>query len=116
MLGQKKYSLDEIKEILNNLIKKYIPEEHQFSVNTFDEKQISLLITILSEKDDKKRAQIRETIKKGIEEINNIEKEIKEQYKQILNLQKEFNAIHISMSDLNELKDQIIADDILKNI
>lgn len=102
------------KATIQKIIDKYLPEESRFSVEDMNAEQIYYVASILSEKDEKKRKEIRKELEKKSKEAD---KTLKEDYIEILSLKDKYNNIFKSAEDLGSLKEDIDADiDLLKKI
>ena len=106
--------LKEFKAIIQKIINKYLPVESRFSVQDMNTEQIYYIASILSEKDEKKRNEIRTELEKKSKEAN---KKLKEDYLEILSLKEKYDNIFKSSINLSSLREEIAADmDLLKKI
>lgn len=113
-MSKKEEQLKEFKEIIQKIINKYLPVESRFSVQDMNTEQIYYVASILSEKDEKKRNEIRTELEKKSKEAN---KKLKEDYLEILSLKEKYDNIFKSSINLSSLKEEIAADmDLLKKI
>ena len=84
------YSIEEKKEILQWIINKHLKKGESFSVKDFDEEMLDLLITYLIQKDEVKKKEIRNEIKKKRE---NASHELESQFFEVESLSEKIETI-----------------------
>jgi len=107
----KEYSLGEKREV-QKILDKYLWNQ-SFSVENFDDDMISLLISLLTEKDDEKKKELREQVN---DKIKTSERGLFSAYLWIHEVWDSMDTVRYSKSELNDLSYHIKNDKELDSI
>jgi len=111
MEEEKEYSLGEKREV-QKILDKYLWNQ-SFSVENFDDDMISLLISLLTEKDDEKKKELREQVN---DKIKTSERGLFSAYLWIHEVWDSMDTVRYSKSELNDLSYHIKNDKELDSI
>ena len=111
MEEEKEYSLGEKREV-QRILDKYLWNQ-SFSVENFDDDMISLLISLLTEKDDEKKKELREQVN---DKIKTSERGLFSAYLWIHEVWDSMDTVRYSKSELNDLSYHIKNDKELDSI
>ena len=111
MEEEKEYSLGEKREV-QKILDKYLWNQ-SFSVENFDDDMISLLITLLTEKDDEKKKELWEQVE---DKLKTSEMALNRTYLWIHEVWDSMDTVRYSKSELNDLSYHIKNDKELDSI
>lgn len=112
MEEEKEYSLDEKKGVVQKILDSHLWDQ-SFSVENFDEDMLSLLISLLTEKDDEKKKELREQVN---DKIKTSERGLFSAYLWIHEVWDSMDTVRYSKSELNDLSYHIKNDKELDSI
>lgn len=112
MEEEREYSLDEKKREVQKILDSHLWDQ-SFSVENFDEDMLSLLISLLTEKDDEKKKELREQVN---DKLRTSETELNGTYLWIRKVWDSIDAVKYSKSELNDLSYHIKNDRELESI
>lgn len=108
----REYSLDEKKREVQKILDSHLWDQ-SFSVENFDEDMLSLLISLLTEKDDEKKKELREQVN---DKIKTSERGLFSAYLWIHEVWDSMDTVRYSKSELNDLSYHIKNDKELDSI
>ena len=103
MEEEKEYSLDEKKGVVQKILDSHLWDQ-SFSVENFDEDTLSLLIALLTEKDEEKQKELRSLVD---ERLKNSEDGLSSAYLWIHKIWDSMDVARHSRSELDELNSSI---------
>lgn len=107
-------NLNEIKDYIQKLLDKYLPEDDRFNIKDFDEELTFILVDLLIEKDETKKVGI---YKKLYEKAEILNKKIKWEYDEIVKISNKIILQKFKKQEEKELEDiEKLFDEKLKNI
>ena len=105
-------SLNQVKGELQKIIDNHLEEWDRFSVQNLNEEQTYLVVDLISKKNDKKREEVRKKVKEKEKETA---KKIKLKLNQVYKIEEELKLEKNKKIDLNNLLNEINAENYLKN-